>query len=195
MPIRTINPPPGSTITLTNDGADPVLSIPQRSGGVMRYFVGLFVLFWLGAWFVGFRDAGTRILSGSANPFLIFWLGAWTIGGGFAVWTLYRAFRPSVSETLWLGPNGVRYDSGIPLFQLNFGYMNQKQAWQSYFPKRTTVEIDRQQLKSLRLRDIDSDNRLTVDVDNTRIDIGRAASEVEREWLYQVLADRYSIRG
>jgi hypothetical protein len=72
--------------------------------------------------------------------------------------------------------------------------MNQKQAWQSYFPKRTTVEIDRQQLRSLRLRETDSENRLTVDVDSARVDIGRAASEVEREWLYQVLADRYAIR-
>ena len=195
MPIRTINPPPGSTITLTNDGADPVLRIPQRSGGVMRYFMGLFVLFWLGAWFMGFRDVGTQVISGAANPFMIFWLGAWTVGGAFALWMVYRAFRPCVPETLRLGQNGVTYDSGIPPFQMNFGYMSQKQAWQSYFPKRTIVEIDRQQLRSLRLRETDSDNRLTVDVDSTRLDIGRAASEVEREWLYQVLADRYAIRN
>jgi hypothetical protein len=195
MPIRTINPPPGSIITLTSDGADSVLRIPQRSSSVMRYFVGLFVLFWLGAWFMGFRDVGTRIISGSANPFLIFWLGAWTVGGAFALWTIYRALRPSVPETLRLGQNGVTYDSGMAPFQMNFGYVNQKQAWQSYFPKRTVVEIDRRQLKSLRVRETDSDNRLTVDVDSTRLDIGRAASEVEREWLYQVLADRYAIRN
>jgi hypothetical protein len=69
----------------------------------------------------------------------------------------------------------------------------QKQAWQGYFPKRTIVGIDRQQLRSLRLRETESDNRLTVDVDSVRLDIGRAATEVEREWLYQVLVNRYSI--
>jgi hypothetical protein len=45
------------------------------------------------------------------------------------------------------------------------------------------------------LRETDADNRLTVDVDSSRLDIGRAASEVEREWLYQMLADRYAIRS
>jgi hypothetical protein len=193
MILRTINPPPGSTITLNSNGADPVLTIPQRSSGVSRYFVGLFTLFWLGAWFLGFRDVGTQVISGNAHPFLVFWLAAWTLGGGFALWTVYRAFRPPVPEELKLLPNGIVYDSGVPPFQMNFGYMNQKQAWQSYFPKRTIAEIDREQLRSLRLREIESDNRLTVDVDSARLDIGRAATEVEREWLYQVLAERYSL--
>jgi hypothetical protein len=193
MNLRTINPPPGSKITLSNDGADPLLTIPQRSGGASRYFGGLFMLFWLGAWFIGFRSAASEMVSGHAQPFLIFWLGAWTLAGGFALWMLYRTFRPPLPETLKLGQNGITHDSGIPPFQPNFNTMNQKQAWQGYFPKRTIVEIDRQQLRSLRLRETESDNRLTVDVDSVRLDIGRAATEVEREWLYQVLADRYSI--
>lgn len=49
--------------------------------------------------------------------------------------------------------------------------------------------------RGARLRETDADNRLTVDVDSSRLDIGRAASEVEREWLYQMLADRYAIRS
>jgi hypothetical protein len=193
MIIRNINPPPGSTVSVTDDGASPVLTIPQRGGGVMRYFIGLFVLFWLGGWFIGFRSAASQMMSGNASAFLIFWLGGWTIGGGFAAWMLYRVFRPSVPETLTLGQDGVRYDSGVPPFQQNFSYATQKEAWKSYFPKRTIVEINRQQLRSLRLRETESDNRLTVDVDNMRLDVGRAASEVEREWLYRVLVERYSI--
>ena len=35
--------------------------------------------------------------------------------------------------------------------------------------------------------------RLTVDAGAQRIDVGKSASEVEREWLYEVLAKRYSL--
>jgi hypothetical protein len=55
------------------------------------------------------------------------------------------------------------------------------------------VTIGRRDLRSLRLRETDVENRLTVDVASTRVDLGRAASEVEREWLYRVLKERYSL--
>jgi hypothetical protein len=38
-----------------------------------------------------------------------------------------------------------------------------------------------------------AENRLTVDVAGTRVDLARAASEIEREWLYRVLAERYAL--
>lgn len=87
---------------------------------------------------------------------------------------------------------GVRYDSGIPPFQTSFGSMNQRE-WRSLFPKRSRVEIDRRQLQTLRLRETEAGNRLTVDAGAVRLDIAPSASEVEREWLHQVLAKRYSL--
>jgi hypothetical protein len=45
----------------------------------------------------------------------------------------------------------------------------------------------------LRLRETESGNRLTIDVDAARIDIAPTASEVEREWLARLLAQRYSL--
>jgi hypothetical protein len=45
----------------------------------------------------------------------------------------------------------------------------------------------------LRLRETESSNRLTVDVEAQRIEIASAASEVEREWLARLLARRYSL--
>jgi hypothetical protein len=171
----------------------PVITIPQPSGGVMRFLVGAFMLFWLGGWFFGFTSAGSQILSGKGGPFLIFWLCAWTVGGAFAVSMLYRMFRPTIPETLMLASDGVIYDSGIPPFRQDFSTMNRKDAWKSYFPKRTVVSISRQDLRSLRLRETESENRLTVDVASARVDLARAASEVEREWLYRVLAERYAL--
>jgi hypothetical protein len=189
-------PPSGSKILVTTSGADTVITIPQGSGGPMRYFAGLFLLFWLGGWFAGFGTAASKLRSGgldslAANGFLVFWLGAWTLAGAFAVFFLYKIFRPSVSESLRLKPDGIAYDSGVPPFQMNFSQANQHEAWKSLFSKRLRVELDRRQLQSLRLRETESGNRLTLDANAARLDVARSVREVEREWLYQLLAGRY----
>lgn len=189
-------PPSGSKILVTTSGADTVITIPQESGGPMRYFGGLFLLFWLGLWFVGFSTAVSKLRSGglesvAANGFLVFWLGAWTVGGAFAMFYLYKMTRPSVPESLRLMPVGVAYDSGVPPLQMNFNQANQYEAWKNLFSKRMRVELDRRQLQSLRLRETESGNRLTLDANAARLDIARSVSEVEREWLYQLLAGRY----
>lgn len=57
------------------------------------------------------------------------------------------------------------------------------------------MTITRRDLRSLRLRETESDNRLTVDVASARVDLGRAASEVEREWLHRLLTERYALPG
>jgi hypothetical protein len=159
----------------------------------MRYFVGLFLLAWLGGWLAGFIGAVWQLSSGKAPAVLVIWLAGWTVGGAFAMYSLYRLFRPSVPESLRLMPNSVSYDSGVPPFQAYSGYASRKDAWKSMFPKRTRAELDRQKLQSLRLRETNDGNRLTVDVDALRLDMAQSASEIEREWLYQLLAKRYSL--
>ena len=189
-----LQPPAGSTISITTDGPDPTIVIPAARSA-KRYFLGLFLLFWLGMWTIGFRDAGSKVIAGNANSFLIFWLCGWTVGGVFAAFTLYRAFRTPVPESLELKRNGVTYDSGIPPLQFDssWRYKNTRDAWNATFPKRVRVDLDRRQLQSLRLRETESGNRLTIDVDAARLDIAPTASEVEREWLARLLAQRYSL--
>jgi hypothetical protein len=102
-------------------------------------------------------------------------------------------FRPAVPETLKLATDGMTYDSGIPPFRHDFGAVSQKDRWRTFFPKRRVVAVNRQDLRSLRLREGEAANRLTVDVANARVDLALAASEVEREWLYRVLIERYSL--
>ena len=159
----------------------------------MRYFVGLFVLAWLGGWFAGFSSAVSKLSSGQAPAILVFWLIGWTLGGALAVLWVYRAFRPSVPESLRLMPDSVTYDSGIPPLQIYSGNTSTKDAWKSMFPKRTRTELGWRKLQSLRLRQTNDGNRLTVDADALRLDIAQSASEIEREWLYQLLANRYSL--
>lgn len=55
------------------------------------------------------------------------------------------------------------------------------------------MELDRQKLQSLLLRETDGGNRLTVDADALRLDIAQSAGEIEREWLFQLLVNRYSL--
>jgi len=184
--------PEGSKIRVEQSNYDKALVIPYGSGGVQRYFIGLFLLFWLGGWFFGFKSAAVEVLSGKASWFLVFWLAGWSVGGFFAAYSLFRMFRPAINESITLLPASIKYDSGIPPFQTNFNFTNQKDAWKSMFPKRTRIEIDKEQLKSLSLRETDSGNRLTIDAGTKRIDIGIGASEVEKEWLFKTLKENYS---
>jgi hypothetical protein len=191
-----LKPPPGSNISITTDGTDPMIVLPNTDGGSARYFVGLFLLFWLGGWTIGFWSALSKILSGNASAFLIFWLAGWTVGGGFAALTLFRLFRPVVPETLTLRRRGVTYDSGIPPYQVSNWYGRNRSRtdyWNEITAKRVHVDFDRRQLQSLRLRETDSGNRLTIDNGASRLDIAAAASEVEREWLMRLLSRRYSL--
>ena len=193
-----LEPPSGSRISVTTEGANSSIVVPHASGGgLMRYSVGLFVLAWLGGWVLGFVSV-VRTLSSGRTPsgvyaFLVFWLAAWTLAGVWALYLAYRTFRPSVPESLKLMPNGVTYDSGVPPLQLYFSYVSPKEAWKSMFPKRTRIELDRRKLQSLRLRETNDGNRLTIDADALRLDLAQSASEIEREWLYDVLAKRYSL--
>ena len=192
-----LEPPSGSRISVTTEGAHPLIVVPHGSGGLMRYFLGLLVLAWLGGWLFGFMSAvrtlSSGLTSGGAYAFLVFWLAAWTVAGVWAVYLAYRAFRPSVPESLKLMPNGVTYDSGVPPVQMYFAYTSHKEAWKSMFPKRTRMELDRRKLQSLRLRETNEGNRLTVDADALRLEMAPSASEIEREWLYELLAKRYSL--
>jgi hypothetical protein len=61
------------------------------------------------------------------------------------------------------------------------------------FPKRTIVALDKRQLASLRLRETDVGNRLTVDARGSRLDLAPIGSEIDREWLYELLAKRYAL--
>jgi hypothetical protein len=190
-----LNPPAGSQITINHDNVDPTISIPAANNP-WRYLGGLFLLFWLGAWVFGFKSASTQVMEGKGGFFLIFWLAGWTVGGILAALTAFRLFRPTAPETLQLKRSSVEYDSGIaPLeFTMQRGIGSQQKYWKSLFAKRTRASLDRQQLQTLRLRETENGNRLTIDLGAQRLELASQASEVEREWLARLLARRYSIQ-
>ena len=189
-----LNPPAGSKISVSYEEGDPTVTVPVVSSP-MRYFGGVFLLFWLGMWTIGFRSAASQILSGNFQPFLIIWICGWTVGGVLAAYTLFRTFRPAIPETFVLKRGSVAYDSGVTPPQYNTYRRNQNpvNSWRSMFPKRRQAEFDKSELQTLRLRETDAGNRLTVDVEGQRVDLAAGASEVDREWLAKLMASRYGI--
>ncbi len=75
---------------------------------------------------------------------------------------------------------------------MNFSMTNQNEYWKAMFPKRKKHEFTHSEIKSLKLRETDSGNRLTIDKGVERIEIATSATEIEREWLYQFLQINYS---
>jgi hypothetical protein len=189
-----LNPPAGSQIAIRYDDVDPTIVIPAKASA-WRYFGGLFLLFWLGGWVFGFKSASTQLMQGKGGFFLVFWLGGWTVGGIFAALTAYRILRPTVPETLRLRRGSVEYDSGIRPLELNRYRENasSRDYWNSLLTRRVRASLDRQQLQTLRLRETETGNRLTVDLGAQRLELASQASEVEREWLARLLARRYAI--
>lgn len=89
-----------STITDTVDGLE--ISIPAKK----RFFISLFLIFWLGAWAVGEMSAINQIMgSESPGPFIIFWLGGWTLGGLFAFAVL--AWSMAGQEVITITPSSL----------------------------------------------------------------------------------------
>ena len=187
------NPPQDSNIKMETINGYQHISIPHGKAGIMRFFIGAFILFWLGGWVMGFTTVVHEILSGNANAFLIFWLGGWTIGGLFAMFTIYRIFRKPIPEQLLLNKPNMTIDTGISPFKINFSTYNQKDYWKMLLAKRKEIEFTQQELKSLQLRETDSGNRLTIDKGSERVEIATAGTEIEREWLFEYLQASYSI--
>ena len=192
-----IAPLEGSKITVQYESGAQKIVIPQPSGGLLRYLTAAFVLFWLGGWAIGWISAAMMIFAGPgfSDLFILFWLGAWTVGGFLAIWMLFRMIRPSVPETITLSHSGMHYDSGIEPFQFAFGYRSQREMWKKLFKKRARVELNHSELQTLRLREFENGNRLTVDQGSNRLEIATAASELEREWLFALLREHYNLGG
>jgi hypothetical protein len=186
------SPPQGSSIEVGVLNGHQHIIIHHGRGGVMRYFIGAFLIFWLGGWFIGFTSAADEIMSGEGGAFLIFWLGGWTIGGIFAGYFIYRLFRKPVPEQLLLNKPNLSVDTGIPPFKIGFSLWNQQDYWKSMFPKRKRTEISHDEMKTLELRETESGNRLTVDKGKERLELAISATEIEREWLFKYLRRNYS---
>ena len=108
---------------------------------------------------------------------------------------LYRIIRPPIAESLLLAKPELVYDSGLPTFDFMPFYYRQRRrnVWKKVFQKRRFLRFSPTEVATLKLRDIEGDNRLTIDYQNERIDLGENLTEIEREWLYSELKGEYHL--
>lgn len=186
--------PAGTKITIEYEGPYQKLVIPHKSGGILRVFMAAFLLFWLGGWAFGWVSAAGELArdGGPEKFFLMFWLAGWTVGGIAVCWFLFRLLRPAIPEVLILARPNLVYDSGIAPLQISFGFRSQLDIWKNLFKKRVQTEFAHDELTSLRLREHDEGNRLTIDRGNTRLEIAAGATEIEREWLFEAIRSNYA---
>lgn len=187
-----LEPPQGSKITVKEEGLERVIKIHPKTEEVMKFVIGFLLVLWLGGWFLGFYEDFENVISNKRDVFLLIQAVAGLVAGLCAGYFIYVVFRPFVPETLRLGADSVFYDSGFPPFHLELDFENPKGIWRPMLPKRTWIKLERQVLHTLALREFESGNRLTVDLNAQRIKIGVTATEVEREWLYEVLKSTYA---
>ncbi len=182
-----IIPPGGSRIEVTTRDGAPALIAPQPARGLSEIGLTLFLGFWLCGWFLGFSSVLSQILAGKAAAFHYVWLGGWTVAGAFVSWIFVTALRSPVPAELILNPGGLTYDSGraAPKFERNMS----RNPWSAL--KRRRWNFSSAELRSLALRETADGNRLTIDRKAERVDLLPNASEVEREWVYKLLRERY----
>ena len=195
-------PPEGSTISIKSELGIEKIVAPHPSGGIYRFLVVSFFIFWLGAWAIGWvnavSDLITETTNGRAKGFLMFWLTGWTLGGIGVCWILILLLRSSEPEVFLINLPKLTYDSGIPpftrsIFIMPFDYPAQRNMWKRFLRKRSRAEFQPHEIKTLRLREFDSGNRLTIDKGTTRYELGLYLTDVEREWLFRKLSIAYSV--
>jgi len=120
-----------------------VIVVPQQDGGLKRYFVGAFLVFWLSGWTAGAGGMVLKVISGRFQAGDVIALAFMAFFAAFAARVVYRAFRPSVPESLRLLSDGVTYDSGIPPLQTG-DYRSRNLDWKSCFQRgRMWISIGR----------------------------------------------------
>lgn len=169
-----------------------MITIPPAAKSSSLYLASAFIIFWLGGWTFGFYSALSTVLGGKANAFIYFWLCGWTVGGVLAAVYLYRMLQPSEPEIFRLAARSLFYDSGVqPMAPSNNWTNDYRHSWNRLTKKRVRAELGVDSLRTLRLRETESGNRLTIDHGSNRLEIASSASEIEREWLFETIRRHY----
>jgi hypothetical protein len=193
-----LSKPTGCVIEEIDDVDGRTYRWKKPSGGVFRYFIATFLIFWLCGWAIGWVTAATQLIRGNARGgelFLAIWLGLWTIGGVFAFCMLYFLLRPPRPESVTLGFTTFRFDSGTATINYFFNPWYAMQRYNSQWPfpgifqRRKRLEIPKGDLAQVVMERVGERQRLCFDYGADRIEIGESLREPEREWLAAVIEE------
>jgi len=187
-------PPKGSSIRVQSEADGVRLFWKKPGGGPFRYFVAIFLVAWLCGWAVALVASLRQLLTKEGpQGFLILWLAGWTLGGVFAGAMLWKILRPQKPESVTLGWESFKYDTGSapsPFMNPFYYMMRRGQMWNpfaSLFKRRKMYEFHKARCPRFILEGLGSEQRLRFDDGAERVVIGEALREPEREWLAAVL--------
>ncbi len=194
-------PPEGSQIRIEPGIDSDSYSWSNGQPGFLQYGMGAFLLVWLAGWSasgiiaIGVLFFGQEV-SVVTKLLLVFWLLLWVVGEVFVIWILYWVLKPVRRARLTLAQNWLTYETGTICLDATYHY---RQNYASYpvgtkprfldLLRNKVYRVEREKISNLRLGRVGERLRLTLDTGPDRIEIARALSEVEREWLFSILTD------
>jgi hypothetical protein len=112
--------PGQARVQIVDTGGSLEITIPSK----VKWFIAIFLSFWLVAWAVGAVTVATQLAVGKAQDsgaiFMVGWLGAWLAGGGaamlFLLWMLFGR------EIVRIGAADIQYVRAIGPLSLKREY-------------------------------------------------------------------------
>lgn len=190
--------PNSSQMAIQQADNEKITTIPlaDNGSGIYKYLHAVLLILWLCAWAVMSLITVLRLFSGDANFFLLFWFCAWLSGAIWPALIVYKIFRKPAPEKITINKDKLSYETIIakdsPFFSMNYFMRKDLVPLQNVSLKAKKFEFSTTELRTLKLRETQEGNRLTIDKDNTRIDLAVGATELEREWLSAYLQKFYS---
>ena len=178
----------------------PTISILQPTRTTLQNVFGVIALPWCCFWLMSLWPLISAIMTKKHVDFvLIVFFCFWILGGVFAILATYTFFRPTLPENFILAQPVMYYDSGVPPFIVEFGWLTPYQSGmfdkmlKQIFRKRIKVQLDQEELKSLTLWKLEPGNKLTINKAGRLLELAAGVSAPEREWLFETLCVRYKI--
>lgn len=188
-------PPEGSAIRVDRDIHTTVYTWDNGKSSVFRYLVAAFFLIFLCFWFVG-EISAIRSLMKDDMPlfgrlFVLFWLGGWTVGGVMIMYFIYNLIKPMKPAILKLSVGSIRYETGTEPFDFFMWDYRQRKEFSGFFKRfhNKVYDVESANIQNLQLERVGERQRLSFDYGAQRLEIGKALTEPEKEWLYDILKE------
>lgn len=176
---------PENSIFIVHQSDRDLFITAPRAIEMSSVYNALFLIAWFAGWALGVYFAITVLRSDRTHMvgrvFMAFWLVMWTFGGLAATRFLKGIFRRPEPETIAIDDHGITHNSGT-----------QPAGWSRAAGVQTNY-IDIPALSTMALRTMGGSRLLTVDVGGNRIELASEGSDSDREWLYDVIRERYGL--
>lgn len=180
--------PAGAEITRTVDAHGVTLSWDAYKPGArsMQIPAAVFLLIWLSGWTIGGIVSVLSLVNGRGHPLLVLWLCGWAAGEVFVAWHLYNMFRAPTPESVRLEADALSYDPGCGPDEARSCAERPDGKIVPVTPAPAAA-VARTAVRKFGIDCVNERERLYVDTDGRRFEIGGCLTGPERAWVLAVL--------